>query len=164
MRLEWADGLTFLNLAAGLSALVLAAQWTPRTAGLLLLAAVLFDLFDGRVARWTGKVRPFGMYLDSLADIVSFGIVPYAIAVLWVPSWWTVLLGGAFVLAGAYRLARFQAVPVKDGYMGMPITVNGVATGLLFLFLSAQALMWVLPVYFAFASVLMVSTIRVGKL
>jgi CDP-diacylglycerol--serine O-phosphatidyltransferase len=100
---------------------------------LLILYALLFDLFDGRVARMTKTQTSFGIEFDSLADLVSFGVAPAVIAYRWALVD-TGPVGVAacvlYVLAGAIRLARFnvlQRQPNKDKskpdkYMlGLPI-------------------------------------------
>ncbi|MCB9761898.1 MAG: CDP-diacylglycerol--serine O-phosphatidyltransferase [Alphaproteobacteria bacterium] len=102
-------------------------------AGLLIIFAGVFDVLDGRVARLTGGGSEFGIQLDSLADVVSFGLAP---AVL-VYSWGLDALGPLglmasffFVLCGAFRLARFNvsaqdtATP-KDISQGLAITMAG---------------------------------------
>lgn len=100
---------------------------------LLLLYAILFDMFDGRVARMTKTQTSFGIEFDSLADLVSFGVAPAAIAYRWAlfdTGWVGVAACVIYVLAGAIRLARFnvlQRQPSKDAakpdkYMlGLPI-------------------------------------------
>src|ERR1700759_1374875 len=77
-----------------------------------ILAACLFDLLDGRLARLGGKESPFGREFDSLADIVSFGIAPallvFKIVLYHIPAkvgWW---IAGLYLLCGALRLARFN--------------------------------------------------------
>ncbi|HYM78561.1 MAG TPA: CDP-diacylglycerol--serine O-phosphatidyltransferase [Candidatus Dormibacteraeota bacterium] len=108
--------------------------------------AVLFDGLDGRIARMTGTTSDFGRELDSLADVITFGVAPAMLAWTWgfhlMPP---VLLGhwhikltqlGAiasflFLIAGASRLARFNITsnpqpsnpgrPGKKYFVGMPI-------------------------------------------
>jgi CDP-diacylglycerol--serine O-phosphatidyltransferase len=102
-------------------------------ASLLLFYAFLFDLFDGRVARMTRTQSKFGIEFDSLADLVSFGVAPAAIAYRFAFEQ-SGVVGAAvcfvYVLGGAIRLARFNVIshgPKKDPgkpdkYMlGLPI-------------------------------------------
>jgi CDP-diacylglycerol--serine O-phosphatidyltransferase len=102
-------------------------------AALLLIFAVFFDTLDGRVARATKTASAFGLQIDSLADVVSFGIAP---AIL-VYKWSLYQLGAvgiiasfAFTACGAIRLARFNVLsmrekgaPAKPGkyIVGLPI-------------------------------------------
>src|SRR5438270_11720758 len=85
--------------------------------------AVLFDGLDGRIARMTGTSSDFGRELDSLADVITFGVAPAMLAWAWgfhgvgpvrLPGWHIKItqLGGIscflFLVAGASRLARFN--------------------------------------------------------
>ena len=110
--------------------------------------AVLFDGLDGRVARMTGTSSEFGKELDSLADVITFGVAPAMLAWTWgfhlmapvaLTEWeWNIKLTqvGAiaaflFLMAGASRLARFNITtnpqpsnpgrPGKKYFVGMPI-------------------------------------------
>ena len=127
--------LTFGNLALGTAALGAALGGHPPLVALLfLLGALACDLLDGRAARAFRSANAFGVELDSLADVVSFGLAPAA--VLW--SWKLDQAGAlglfgvaALVLAAATRLARFNvsalAGPKDAGpaarSVGLPVTV-----------------------------------------
>ena len=83
-----ANGITLANLACGLLAIPLALNPdTSRYAFYLVLLAAVLDFFDGFVARLLGQEGPLGQQLDSLADLVSFGVVP---GLIW-KSWMSVL-------------------------------------------------------------------------
>ncbi|MEK6408393.1 MAG: CDP-diacylglycerol--serine O-phosphatidyltransferase [Acidobacteriota bacterium] len=106
--------------------------------------AALFDLLDGRVARMTNATSEFGLELDSIADVVSFGIAPAVLAFAWgygeVPDLHNVGWAASFlfVICGALRLARFNVqarrphtnLPPKNpkvdkkAFVGMPIPVG----------------------------------------
>ena len=101
--------------------------------------AILFDSFDGFVARATGTSSEFGKQFDSLADMVSFGIAPAVLAFTWGVrgiaetetldmrrlleiGWWVVL---SFVICCAWRLARFNIQGMAPGsgskyFVGLP--------------------------------------------
>lgn len=68
--------LTSLNIACGVSAILFAMDKQFEMAATLILVAAFFDLIDGKVARLVGAASPFGVQLDSLADLVSFGVAP----------------------------------------------------------------------------------------
>ena len=115
--------------------------WWPRThpgevdvyrAAVLLIFAMLFDMMDGRVARMTKTQSAFGLQLDSLADIISFGVAPALLVYKWVlhrepiPG---ILTAFMFVSCAAIRLARFNVLssnssgaPTKPGkyILGLP--------------------------------------------
>ncbi len=88
-----------------------------RHAAWLILAGMVFDVFDGRVARLTGGTSDFGAQLDSLADLVTFGLAPAGLVislnrvVSWQPAWQKItwVFGLAYFLGAILRLARFNA-------------------------------------------------------
>src|SRR6266498_3964269 len=135
--------LTGANLFCGFVALTKIVEWTPGTergykdiivALLFILAACIFDLLDGRVARMGGAESPFGREFDSLADIISFGVAPaflvYRIVLKDVfvqhPEFGWVI-ASIYLLAGAFRLARFNCLAAMAGtgggkeFLGFPI-------------------------------------------
>lgn len=72
-------------------------------------AAAVFDLLDGRVARWRHASSPLGAQLDSLADLVSFGVAPAVLAfTLGMDGGWDGLVLTYFVACGLSRLARYN--------------------------------------------------------
>ena len=85
---------------------------TTTSASQCILAACVFDLLDGRLARLGGKESPFGREFDSLADIVSFGVAPallvFKIVLYAIPHQIGWLIAGFYLLCGALRLARFN--------------------------------------------------------
>ena len=106
--------------------------------------AALFDLLDGRVARMTNSTSEFGLELDSIADVISFGVAPAVLAFAWgygqMPDLHNVGWAASFlfVICGALRLARFNVqarrphsnLPPKNpkvdkkSFVGMPIPVG----------------------------------------
>lgn len=162
--LKVADIATFLSLASGVLALVFALESHLKIAGGLLIASLIFDGLDGRIARWMGQGSEFGMYLDSLTDAVVFGAVPAAIALALLPVT-PILVAAAtvFIAAGIYRLARFQFTKLNGEFQGMPITMNGIFVGIILIFVPASAYAIVFPAYFIASAVAMVSTVRIKK-
>ena len=159
--------LTVINLLAGLLAMLLAfaEQWLIAIG--LIFAAALFDSLDGRVARRLNVTSEFGKELDSLADLVSFGVAPatlFYLLLLTQLGWSAYLLAVLFPVCGALRLARYNVLNVREYYVGLPITVAGplLAGSALF----AQEL---LPlngqvVVLLVLSLLMVSSFRIPKI
>ncbi|MFH1107171.1 MAG: CDP-diacylglycerol--serine O-phosphatidyltransferase [Candidatus Micrarchaeota archaeon] len=87
-----------------------------------LLAALFFDYIDGFVARKTGKGNALGIQLDSLADVVSFGVFPAVlVSVFNFNSIFAVSFSVLFLAAGILRLARFNLQKEKGVYYGLPI-------------------------------------------
>jgi CDP-diacylglycerol---serine O-phosphatidyltransferase len=92
--------------------------------------AIILDVLDGRIARATNSSTGFGLQLDSLADVISFGIAPSVLALVWGLSnvdyrlaW---IAAFTFTICGAMRLARFnvQAGNLKH-FVGLPIPAGG---------------------------------------
>lgn len=74
------NALTLGNLACGLSSLIMAIHHLHRSSALFIFLAFACDFFDGRVARMLGITTDLGAQLDSLADVVSFGVAPTILA------------------------------------------------------------------------------------
>lgn len=116
---------TLGNLFFGFAAIVKAFHGDFVFASQLIVVAGIFDVLDGRVARLTGTSSELGAELDSLADLVSFGVAPAVVAYEWglVPHHQPFLAAFALVLCAAVRLARFNVLrQTADGrcFTGLP--------------------------------------------
>jgi CDP-diacylglycerol---serine O-phosphatidyltransferase len=120
--------ITLASIFCGFNAIRIVAQDNPSVddffrAAILLCFAMLFDLLDGRVARMTRTQSAFGLQIDSLADIVSFGVAPSLLVYKWVlyrhplPGLLTAFL---FTACGAIRLARFNVLSTVSGATSKP--------------------------------------------
>jgi CDP-diacylglycerol--serine O-phosphatidyltransferase len=102
---------TLANIFCGWSCIVYAMRGDLATAAPFIGVAMVLDMLDGRIARMTGTASEFGVQLDSLADVISFGMAPAVLAYAWglAPlgrlGW---AAGFLFVTAAALRLARFN--------------------------------------------------------
>ena len=111
-----ADFFTLGNAACGVGAIFLAMAYMANqtvghflAAAALLPAAFVFDVFDGRIARWRQTHSAMGRELDSLADIISFGVAPAALAfAAGMQGGWDALVLIYFVCCGVSRLARYN--------------------------------------------------------
>ncbi|HVR50782.1 MAG TPA: CDP-alcohol phosphatidyltransferase family protein [Pseudorhodoferax sp.] len=144
-----ADFFTLGNAAFGMASVFLAMQYlmTGDTRHFLLAAlmtpiALVFDVLDGRVARWRQQHSALGRELDSLADIVSFGVGPAALGfAAGLTGGWDIAILVYFVCCGVSRLARFNVTAEalsadsdsgKVAYFeGTPIPTSVVLTGVL---------------------------------
>ena len=156
--------------------------------------AVLLDGLDGRIARLTGTTSEFGREMDSLADVISFGVAPAALALAWGAQFVTgpadsviqeylrrvaYFVGFLFLLCGAVRLARFNVqknpVPKNPGradrryFVGLPIpAAAGLVAAVVYAADSAPIEYWPLSVAWlgllAMLAFLMVSTWRYRSL
>ena len=140
------DILTLANAFCGFLAMVFILYRSFTVAMILLPLAFIFDLFDGYVARRIKRKGEFGMHLDSMSDLVSFGIAPVIFGVMILPlSPLTIFALAFFLLAGILRLARFDIMKDKNLFIGIPISISGVLFPLLY-FLELDYLFYT-PVY-----------------
>ena len=137
---------TTLNIAAGFYAIlqtvhgVSGEAWHLDFAAMAIGFAVLFDGLDGRIARMTHTSSDFGRELDSLADVITFGVAPALLAWMWgfhllplviAPELRQKIteLGSvacfAFLMAGASRLARFNIRPERESLRRSSTTPAG---------------------------------------
>jgi CDP-diacylglycerol---serine O-phosphatidyltransferase len=124
---------TLANLSCGVMAIVSVLESSVQDAALFIFAAVVFDFFDGFLARLLKVSGEFGKQLDSLADLVTFGIAP-AIILYDISNeshdWTFAWLKYAFVLVAifsAYRLAKFNIdTRQSDSFIGVPTPITGV--------------------------------------
>ncbi len=142
-----ADFFTLGNGASGTAAIFLAMSylrdpqaWRVYAAGFLAVAALVFDVLDGRIARWRHKASPLGRELDSLADVISFGVAPACLAyAVGLDGMWDQLALLYFVACGISRLARYNVSAVEMSaatgkvtyFEGTPIPTSVLLVGLL---------------------------------
>lgn len=158
--LKISDMLTFLNVISGLLSIFFVIIGKAGLAAILLILAVFFDYFDGKSAKKRNIANEFGKELDSLADVISFGVAPCVFVFLLSTDIRFVLVYIIFLLAGVTRLARFNVKTTEGYFQGMPITLNGLAVPLLY-FIGASSIIFY--IYFIIAAFLMVSSIKVKK-
>lgn len=113
------------NLICGFTAIMIGDfYWSP----ILLLCCFLFDSLDGLVARALNVQSDFGKQMDSLADVISFGVGPAYLYSLYSPDienkLFTISTCALIVVAGTIRLAKFNITPSKSYFMGLPIPAN----------------------------------------
>ena len=154
----------------------------------LVLGALVFDILDGRIARWRQKTSAMGRELDSLADVISFGVAPAVIAyACGMQGMYDRIVLGFFVACGVSRLARYnvtaEALSDEAGkvkyFEGTPIPSSILLVLLMFVAATQGALgdaLWFgeltlagftlhpLVLLFALSGSLMVSRIRIPKL
>ncbi|MBK8251100.1 MAG: CDP-diacylglycerol--serine O-phosphatidyltransferase [Polyangiaceae bacterium] len=148
-------------------------------AALLIVFAMLFDMLDGRVARMTKTQSAFGLQIDSLADVVSFGAAPALLVYQWTLrqlGTWGLVVSFLFVACGAVRLARFNVLsmgesgkPTKPSKYIVGLPIPGAAGILVSIVVANHAVAgamgkaeyaWGMLGVTAFLSFLMVSTIK----
>lgn len=179
------NSFTALSLLLGLGSIATGHHGQLELAAWMVVWCALLDVMDGLTARLLKATSNFGAEFDSMADLVAFGVAPAMLVLeagmqigdieLGTGSFWALLAcAGAFVLAGAMRLARFNLTshkPIKGWFIGVPITAAGgglTATAVILLtryeeFARTLPLQAYLPVLMIALALLMVSTLRFPK-
>ncbi|MBU8880882.1 CDP-diacylglycerol--serine O-phosphatidyltransferase [Bacillus sp. FJAT-29790] len=149
---------TLGNLLCGVLSITFNMSGFLEVAAIFIFLSAVFDLLDGRIARKLKVNSEFGVELDSLADIVSFGVAPallfHSIAA---PSLLTSLAFLLFPTMGALRLAKFSVKPTIGYFKGLPIPAAGLPLAGMGFFLYSNA--WITLIL----ALLMVSPIRFKK-
>lgn len=155
---------TLGNLFLGMIGIILAVNGKTSSAAIMIIIAMLLDGLDGRVARALNAQSEFGKELDSLSDVISFGVAPalimYSVSFMDVNHAlaWTVT--AIFPMCGALRLARFNVRPGIPGYfVGLPIPAAGGVLATLALF-HAEITVPYMMIAMLLLSYLMISSVK----
>jgi CDP-diacylglycerol--serine O-phosphatidyltransferase len=151
-------------------------------AALLIPLALVFDVLDGRLARWRHMSSALGRELDSLADVISFGVAPAAIAfAVGLNTWLDQIILIYFALCGLSRLARYnitaESLSSNTGrveyFEGTPIPTSVIPLGLLMLLFYRGNLYparlfgvdfhWPVALFFISGCLMVSRTIRIPK-
>jgi CDP-diacylglycerol--serine O-phosphatidyltransferase len=161
---------TLANVFCGWSCIVYAMHGELERAAPFIGLALVLDMLDGRIARMTGTSSEFGLQLDSLADVISFGMAPAVLAYAWGLAplgrvGWAV--GFLFVTGAALRLARFNiqhAHTDKRYFVGLASPAAAAIPAATVFFYPAgfqsRPEAWLAAVMMLAPALLMVSTIR----
>jgi CDP-diacylglycerol---serine O-phosphatidyltransferase len=165
LKAQTANLLTLGNLSLGGFAIITSIEGELNLSLLLIFIAALLDRFDGMTARKLNIESELGVQLDSMSDIISFGVAPAIL--LYQGILFEFGAPGAFftvfyIACGAFRLARFNVSHQNGYFTGLPITAAGCLATLSFL-----AIPYFSPQFFLFLiivlSFLMVSTFKLKK-
>lgn len=132
--------LTTGNLFSGLFAILAVFDEHYLAAAVAILVALIFDMLDGKSARWTNSTSQFGVEYDSLADLVAFGVAPGLLIYGWGMKAHGMLGAAvmfAFVACGALRLARFNVMASTSEskyFTGLPIPAAASVVATLIIF------------------------------
>lgn len=150
---------TLGNLLCGVLSITSNMSGYLEAASILIFVSAIFDFLDGRIARRLKVNSELGVQLDSLADIVSFGVAPALLFhTLASPSILTSISFMLFPIMGALRLAKFNVKPTIGYFMGLPIPAAGLPLAAMGFFSYSNA--WITLIL----ALLMVSPIRFKKL
>lgn len=129
IKSQAANILTIINLSFGISSLLAIVQGEFQLGLLLIFIAAFSDRFDGVVARKLHIESEFGKQLDSMCDMVSFGVAPAILTYQIVLHEYRaagILFILIYIACGAIRLARFNITENNGYFTGLPITVAGI--------------------------------------
>ena len=134
------NAITCLNLFCGCMAVIFSFDGRLEMAACFIFAAAVFDFFDGFTARWLKAYSAIGKELDSLADMVSFGVAPASVMYALLLSaaaknglqvepytcgWFVAILAYAIAVFSALRLAKFNIDERQtDSFIGLPTPAN----------------------------------------
>lgn len=166
LKTQTANILTLANLSLGGFAIIEGLKGNLNLSLLLIFLAALADRFDGMVARKFHIESELGKQLDSMSDIISFGVAPALLIYQGIlfefgapGTFFTIL----YIGCGAVRLAKFNITEANGYFTGLPITVAGCIATLSFLFIPYSP-----PQVFIFImiilSFLMISPFKVKKM
>lgn len=153
--------ITLGNLFCGMLAIIFAISSDFESAFIMIVAAAVFDFFDGFAARLLKAQSPIGAQLDSLCDVVSFGVAP-AMVVFYMGAGYVAFM---IALFAAYRLAKFNVdTRQSDSFIGLPVPANALLfatigyvsqtqSSLMSLYFSSELVLKFLVVLFSFLMV-----------
>ncbi len=128
-----ANSVTSLNIFCGYLSILYTSQADFKMAAIFIIIAAIFDTMDGIVARLLDTTSKFGVELDSLSDIVSFGAAPSFLvykAYAYQFGVWGIIISSLILIFGALRLARFNVmlddIKNKGDFTGLPIPLSAI--------------------------------------
>jgi len=126
-----ANFITSLNIFCGFISIVFSSQNNFKMAAIFIIIAAIFDTMDGLIARLLDTSSRFGVELDSLSDVVSFGAAPSFLvykAYAYQYDYIGIIISSFLLIAGALRLARFniliEDLKTKSDFTGLPIPLS----------------------------------------
>lgn len=161
------NAVTLSNLLFGIVSLIFTMNQQYTVAALAILLAMMMDGMDGKIARRLDAASNFGKELDSLCDLVSFGVAPALLmysSSLQELGYLGLVISLIFALCGAIRLAKFNVLNITTHFVGIPITCAGGIMALAILIGSKLSLPLIFfPLLTILLSYLMVSNLKVPK-
>ena len=177
--------LTYISLLISAVGIGFAATGDPFTALFCLMASGVCDMFDGMIARTrkksTEEEKRFGIQLDSLCDIVCFGVLPAAVGIALAEGQSTLLrvvswgFGALFILCALIRLAYFNVTEEtrqateggrRKSYMGVPVTTSAVVFPLMYalsVLIPAPVGLWIYPAFILITAIAFITPVKVPK-
>lgn len=161
---------TFINLSLGTFSLLSTFSGKYLLAAIFICIAALVDRYDGKIARFLNLSSELGKELDSLSDLVSFGVAPGILLYIQCNLFMLGphgLIGSlillCYIISGAYRLARYNLSNFDGIYSGIPITITGSILAILSLIALKHNMMPIISVLMPIFSYFMISNIKLKK-
>lgn len=172
-----ANAITMFGLISSVTACFLAGNGDFKYAVYMLFLACICDLFDGKAARSTPNrsedAKFYGIQLDSLCDVISFGFIPCFMAYSFgFDGALDIIIYGLFIVCGAIRLAYFNTMASKNPnkkvkyYRGIPIPMSTFVVTFLFVlttFIPAVASVWIFRIAFLALAIGFILNIKIKK-
>ena len=164
--------LTFANLSFGVLAMLMIIEQNYIAGAVFIMVSALIDRYDGRIANRLNASSELGKELDSLADLVSFGVAP---ALLIFNKFSILDLGNVkvvgicflllYIISGCYRLAKYNIMEFNGYFTGVPITVAGFTLAIYSLVMPGNYISAIISmVLLVFLAYLMVSQFKLKKI
>lgn len=161
MKLRTADFLTLLNAASGLIAIFLVMSDRVMYAPIFIIIGAVMDYFDGKVARRSKKQSSIGLHIDSLADVITFGVAPVVLGYAVIKTPIAVIGFTVYLLCGLLRLARHDAINDKKAFRGLTIPLAAIIICIIY-YSGVPALFY--PYIYIFLAVLMISWFKIKRI
>ncbi|NFV13476.1 CDP-diacylglycerol--serine O-phosphatidyltransferase [Clostridium sp. FAM 1755] len=162
--------LTFMNLTFGIFSIIEILKKDFLGAALFIISAAFVDRYDGRIARFFNVSSKLGKELDSLSDLVSFGVAPALLIFTKYNLLDTdfkmmgVIVMIAYIICGCYRLAKYNVSEFDGIFTGIPITLAGAIIALFSLWIPSDSISIYLSIILTIVlAYLMISTLKFKK-
>ena len=171
--------LTYVSLASGIFGIYFSFCNNPLVAIWCLLFSGLCDMFDGKVARSkknrTATEKQFGIQLDSLCDVICFGVLPGSIGIaIGMTKWWLIIANVIFAICAVIRLAYFNVTEeerqstnasARVFYEGLPVTTSAIIFPFIFCFsdILKNSFSYIYASVLLIKAILYISPIRIPK-
>lgn len=157
--------LTLSNLSLGILSIIEVMNKNYFMAAVFIIAAAFVDRYDGKAARAFNVSSEIGKQLDSLSDLVSFGVAPAILVLFRYDLNSSLICLGImifYILCGCYRLARYNVSIFEGEFCGVPITICGIVLAVLsFININTKVMPAVIMILFGY---LMVSKLKLKKI
>ncbi|MFJ8262241.1 CDP-diacylglycerol--serine O-phosphatidyltransferase [Rummeliibacillus sp. NPDC094406] len=165
MKSHLANLITIGNISFGGASIMATINESYNNAVLFIFIAAFLDRYDGKIARKFNQESELGKQLDSMSDIISFGVAPALLMYeMTLKDYGTIgmIVAVLYIACGAFRLARFNITESNGYFCGLPITAAGAILTVSFFFIPIISTVFYMFL-FPLLSILMISTFSLKK-